>query len=181
MKEDKKISGQKASILRPFTYSPTYHLFINPSVHPSFAYIHLSIHPSSLSLSIHLLHRFVINSSTIVSSIRPLHISVHKYTHFPSFLPSLFPSFFPPSVSPSVYLFNDWLLNKSTILHIFTYHFLILSLIYLSNHSSMQTLKLWHIYLMHRANSINICWINDKFMSTCVYPLAPYTLYMVDA
>lgn len=107
MKEDKKISGQKASILRPFTYSPTYHLFINPSVHPSFAYIHLSIHPSSLSPSIHLLHRFILNSSTIISSVHPLHISVHKYIHFPSFLPSLFPSFFPPSVSPSVYLFND--------------------------------------------------------------------------
>ena len=182
MQEDEKISGQKASILRSFTYSPTCHLFIHPSVHPSFAYICLSIHPSSLSLSIHLLQGFIINSSTIISSIRPLCISVHKYIHFPSFLPSLFPSFFPPTANPSVYLFNDWLITQLIYHHTYIHlPLLLLSLIYLPNHSSTQILKPWHDYLMHRANLINICWSNDKLMSTSVYPLAPHTLYMVDA
>ena len=120
MKEDKKISGQKASILRPFTYSPTYHLFINPSVHPSFAYIHLSIHPSSLSPSIHLLHRFILNSSTIISSVHPLHISVHKYIHFPSFPPSFLLSFLHLLAHQFIYLMIDYSTNLPSYIYSLT-------------------------------------------------------------
>lgn len=101
---DQRSGGFSPEILHLFTHVSSLHPSFCP---PPFGYVHLSICPSSVSLSIHLLHRFVTYSSTMISSVRPLCISAHKSIHFPPFLPSLFPSCFPPSVNPSVYVFND--------------------------------------------------------------------------
>lgn len=102
---DQRSEGFCPEILHLFTHVSSIHPSFCPPILCICSFIYSSIF--TLSLSTHLLHRFVIYSSTIISSVRPLCISAHKYIHFPSFLPSLFPSCFPPSVNPSVYVFND--------------------------------------------------------------------------
>lgn len=112
-RKTKRSAVQKASVLRSFTYSP---IIIYPSILLSTpilcicSFIYSSIF--TLSLSIHLLHRFVIYSSTIISSVvlsvyQPINTSIL----LPSFPPSFLLAFLHLLTHQFMYLMTDWLLN----------------------------------------------------------------------
>lgn len=101
---------QRSDTLQAWDPSPVHPHVIYSSILLSTHPFHIFIHPSLIYLSTHLslcLYIFIINSSTIIPSIHPLYISIHKFIHFPSSPPSLLSSFVPPSTNQSIYLVDD--------------------------------------------------------------------------